>query len=283
MRTICVLLAGCLALGARAQSTRPAAPVGGAKSAPAAPAQATADDALCLLDEPLPDLDWRNVRLADAFMRLGSMVPTNFVIRWRELEQIGVTRDDILDVQTRRLTLAQVLWVIFNQVDASDARMAYTALPHAIVISSEDDIGSQMIVKIYPMADLALSTAVEDPVAYTPTRRQRSAAGGGGEVAAADGFGIGPGKRGAAVWTPLDLSGLKDLTVSNQEIYEERLRRLAVILTETIEPESWAVNGGQGSIQVYNGHFIVRNSLKVHEMIGGRVALADTRSKAVQP
>lgn len=287
MRTTSLLLVGCLTFGAGAQTTRPTAPAGAAPRGPSAPARLAEDDALRLLAEPLPDLDWRGVRLADVFVRLGSMVPTNFVIRWRELEQIGVTRDDILDVQTRHLTLGQVLWVVFNQVDASDARMAYTALPHAIVISSEEDLGSQMIVKLYSMTELALRTAVEDPVAYTPARRQRSAAsgaGGGGEVGRADGFGLGPGMRGAAVWEfTADKSYRADVAKANQEVFEERLRRLAVILTETIEPQSWAVNGGQGSIQVYNGHFIVRNSVKVHEMIGGRLTAAETRSKAVQP
>jgi hypothetical protein len=47
------------------------------------------------------------------------------------------------------------------------------------------------------------------------------------------------------------------------------------LITETIDPESWDVNGGRGRIRYYAPLrvLVVRNTLRVHEQLGG--ALGD--------
>ena len=42
-----------------------------------------------------------------------------------------------------------------------------------------------------------------------------------------------------------------------------------VFCVDTVEPDSWNVNGGTGSITPLRGQIIVRNSILVHQLLGG--------------
>ena len=41
------------------------------------------------------------------------------------------------------------------------------------------------------------------------------------------------------------------------------------MITTAVEPDSWLVNGGLGSISPWNGMLVVRNTPLVHQQIGG--------------
>jgi len=45
------------------------------------------------------------------------------------------------------------------------------------------------------------------------------------------------------------------------------------VIEDSIEPESWDVLGGRGTIRSYNRTLVVRNSVEVHEQIVGFFSL----------
>jgi hypothetical protein len=50
---------------------------------------------------------------------------------------------------------------------------------------------------------------------------------------------------------------------------QRRLRELIALITTSLEPESWAANGGSGTIVPFRDRLIVRNSPFVHQQLGG--------------
>ena len=50
---------------------------------------------------------------------------------------------------------------------------------------------------------------------------------------------------------------------------DEALHEIMELVLNTVEPESWQVNGmsGKGTIFPYHGHLIIRNSLHVHQIL----------------
>jgi hypothetical protein len=53
------------------------------------------------------------------------------------------------------------------------------------------------------------------------------------------------------------------------------MQDLITLIEQSVEPESWFVNGGLGSIVPFNKMLVVRNSIEVHEKIGGPFRLED--------
>ena len=47
------------------------------------------------------------------------------------------------------------------------------------------------------------------------------------------------------------------------------MAELIEAITGTIEPESWDVNGGPGTIRAFEGRLIVKNSPLVHQKLAG--------------
>ena len=56
---------------------------------------------------------------------------------------------------------------------------------------------------------------------------------------------------------------------------EEHMRQLIDVITNTIEPDSWAVNGGAGTIAPFKGMLVVRNTPSVHQKISGPLSEQD--------
>ena len=56
-----------------------------------------------------------------------------------------------------------------------------------------------------------------------------------------------------------------------EESVEDNLEKLADLIKNTIEPESWDDNGGRGTIRIFRRSLVIRNSIEVHEKIGGPV------------
>jgi hypothetical protein len=50
------------------------------------------------------------------------------------------------------------------------------------------------------------------------------------------------------------------------------MRELMTLIVETVEPESWKSAGGHGTISALRRQIVVRNSLQVHQMLGGHAS-----------
>jgi hypothetical protein len=49
------------------------------------------------------------------------------------------------------------------------------------------------------------------------------------------------------------------------------IEELIALIVQTVEPDSWADNGGLGTIQPFRNLLVVRNNILVHQALGGYV------------
>ncbi len=231
------------------------------------PAALSADQ---VLDLRLPDVDLDEATLEDAIAQLGQFANTNIVVIWNRLHALGIDRDQPITLSVKNLRLQQVLWLILDQASSQDVRLACRIEPNLIVISSADDLGREMIVRTYDIEDLLASrlryptlqigrthdyvagtnaTVAEGAVAVTPVIGRISS---GAELVGEDVLGDTYDRQGGEV-----------------DERDRYIRELLALVVTTIEPDSWAQNGGPGSVVEFKGMLVIRNSPFVHQLIGG--------------
>lgn len=290
-----VIVLGFLVFAAAAQTPAPEAPdrkepaaasgnsSGGGNHADQRPASDVAQRVSTseVLSTRVSEIDLRRMPLEDAFTRVAELGGANVIVRWRELQRIGIDPDEVVTFRGRNLTVGQMLWVLFNLVDTADARLGYLAEGDMILISSAEDFGQQMIIRTYDVNDL-LARPVEDMAPYfaggATDSLGNSPSSGGGEVQTIStqtaGLARNPHFRVSTFQGYRPDGG--SLAAVNREIWELRMHRLITIITATIEPDSWSVNGGVGSILPFDGRLIVRNSALVHQQLAGSLTVPPT-------
>jgi hypothetical protein len=60
--------------------------------------------------------------------------------------------------------------------------------------------------------------------------------------------------------------------MDDREGAEEEMDTLIDLIQNTVEPDTWAVNGGRGQIYPFRRLLIVYNSILVHQRLGGPVS-----------
>ena len=72
--------------------------------------------------------------------------------------------------------------------------------------------------------------------------------------------------------TPSVITGNSNDNEKNKgQTKEERAQQLLDVITSTIQPDIWQVNGGTAAIRFFNGNLIVTAPRSVHEALGGFV------------
>jgi len=192
-------------------------------------------------------------------------------VRYAVLEEQGIGRETPISLKVKGAALKQILWGIMNEAaGASGVTLAYQASSELIVLSTEQDLGEQMISRVYDCKEIhvdvpyfwreggdgvgvATVEGSEGKIFRTRVRRAKRPSGslGGGDL-----FG------------PLDAGAAPVLEVKSEE---EQLQEFTELILNAVEPESWAINGlgGKGTIFPYKGRLIIRNSLRVHRILAG--------------
>jgi hypothetical protein len=150
---------------------------------------------------------------------------------------------------------SQILWMVLSEAGGSDVKLAYSAAGNIITISTQEDLDGDMILKVYDVADLILRipnfrSARIDPAAAL----QPGNSGAGSSIIPTTGPEPEPGADGAD---------------------EPGIQALLRLIQDTVEPDSWHDNGGNGHIQAYGTLLVVRNSPRVHSLLGGYLRTAD--------
>jgi hypothetical protein len=211
---------------------------------------------LQLLNQRLPEVRFVEQPFEQVIDWLADFTQMNVVVRWDTLEDSGVERDVPISIQVKNLRLSQVLWLIMNEAGGADLRLAYRATGNLLVLSTEEDLGREMVTKVYDVADLLL----RPPSAPRPDFQQndqglgQQTQGGGG---------------GQSVFGNNQDNNRDDEDELDSDVQMEELINL---ITSTIEPDSWIVNGGgNGRIVSFNNVIIVTNTILVHQKIGGYI------------
>jgi hypothetical protein len=168
----------------------------------------------------------------------------NVVVKWKLLEAEGIEPDAEIHLKLTKVKLRKVLQLAFQQIteDLDGVELAAKADNNTLVISTKKDLFDEMVTRTYDVRHLLVTIPM-----FTERRLNDPAFGRGYAL----GGGVGrPGEFGDAS-------------------QEDQVRRLVDMITTHIEPETWQVNGGKGTIAYFQGMLVVRNNLEVQRRIGG--------------
>ena len=227
-------------------------------------AQARIPSTLKYLNERIPEVAFEEAPLDQVMDWMGSLTPMQVVVRWQTLEDAGIERDKPITMNVRGLRLSQVLWMIMKEAGGSDLNLAYRASGRLLTISTEEDLGKEMVVRVYDVSDLLVRAQrfTSAPQLDLQQAGQQSGSGGGGQNI----FG---GNSGGSQQDDDNRQGGRN-GEDNADINE-----LIDLIVQTVEPDSWTANGGPGTIQAFRNLLVVRNNILVHQSLGGYVRETD--------
>jgi hypothetical protein len=196
---------------------------------------------------------------------LADFTQLNISVRWQTLEDAGVARDTPITIQARNLRLSQILWMIMNEAAGSDLKLAYRASGTLLILSTEEDLSREMVTKIYDVADLLLDVPrAPRSMSFDVTQGM----GQGGQSGGGGGSGTGMFGQGTQQNQQQEQYG-------NEQGGQAQMDKLIELIQQTVEPDSWHLNGGQGTIVAFQRSLVVRNTILVHQRLGGYLTEED--------
>lgn len=282
---ICLLAIGCLVATGWAQSTGPGQDASKKTAEPRKPRLTMQKPDMPeralrrlstgqLLNLRFPSVSLDAVPLEQVMEWLAEQTGVNVLVRWSELEAVGVERHRAISVKARNLRFSQLLWLIMNEAGGRDGTLAYRATGNMIVLSTEEDLNRDMVVKVYDVHDLVHKVPYYANARFV--RTQTYVAGVQPRVA-----------QQAVAFQPIigeALSGVEMYTNDDdgERFRQEReggpdegMRELIDAIVASVQPESWGINGGPGSIRAFRGYLIVRNTPLVHQQLAGPLSEDD--------
>lgn len=227
--------------------------------------RAQVPDTLRILNQRIPDVRFQDTPFEQVMEWLADLTQLNISVRWQTLQDAGVERDTPISIQARNLRLTQVLWLIMNDAGGSEVKLGYRASGNLMVLSTAADLDKEMITKIYDVSDLltTLPQATRQ-AAFDVTQGMGQSGGSGGGGGGGSGMFGGQG------------SGINQgQDTQNQTSGATEIQTLVELIEQTVEPDSWRTNGGPGTIVPFQRMLIVRNTILVHQRLGGYVSDSD--------
>jgi len=211
-----------------------------------------------VLNQTIPDFTMQDGSLREAIDFLQAVAANvNIEVRWKILEDAGVEPEKLnITLKLKNARLSQVLRDLMQQAGGGELLLAYRAVGKSIVVSTERDLGGEMVSKTYDLRDLLIGTAhFEAPQVDISQALNQS----------------GSGSSGSSIFsgssTTGNVGGGAGLTGDEGPEMQKILR----IIKTTISPDSWEDNGGKGTINPFNGLIVVYNTPLVHQQIAGFV------------
>ncbi len=241
-----------------AQTTR--LPSEGATEVPRA-VRARTNAAAALLLKRVDKVDWREATFEGVIDWLNDHGEgkVNIIPRWGPLGVEGVGPETLVTLRLNGTTVGEVLNEVRDQLSET-GELAYRGVGNTLRISTREDFGRKMELRIYDVTDILFQVpnmGRDAPIIDLQQASQSGASGGGG--------GGGQGVFGGGS------SGTQQQTSGQQakRILDEQLDDLRELIEEIIAPETWEAGGGRGRIRAYNSSLIIYNTIEVHEMIAG--------------
>ncbi len=207
---------------------------------PTPPAKMVTDRAVRAMKMSVRDVRFDEAALEDVTDWLQRTTKANVLVKWKVLEKAGIRRDCPITIHESRVRLDELLRLVFVQAtkDRPGLELAAHADGNTLIITTREELNSRLIVKTYEVQDLLF--VVPD-----------FAAGSGGGPGVAGGIRQGGGRE----REPADPA-----------------KQLIDTITQTIEPATWKVNGGKGTIVLFKGQLVIRNNLEVHQRLAELLA-----------
>lgn len=214
-----------------------------------------------ILNQRIPEVEFVNQPLDSVIEWLGDLTQLNIVVRWQTLADAGIERDTQISIKVRNLRLSQVLWLIMNEVGHGELELAYRASGSLLVLSTETDLGKEQVTKVYDVSDLLITIPrAQRRSSFDVTQgmgQGRSSGGGGG------GSGSGMFQQGSQNQNQEDPNNQTGASAV-------AMQQLIDLIMDTVEPDSWAAKGGgNGTIHAFGRLLVIRNTILVHQRLGG--------------
>ncbi|MCG3130489.1 MAG: hypothetical protein FLDDKLPJ_01251 [Phycisphaerae bacterium] len=211
-----------------------------------------------VLNQRVSEVAWEEEPFEKVIDWLQTQGPINVVPHWKAMELEGITRDTLVTVNLRDTTVREVVNQALEWVREGTAVVTFQGTGNTLRISTQNDFNREenFQVKVYDVTDI---------LARIPDFRGavridiETASQGTGQNASIFRGGPGGDDEGAAA--------------GEVGIDDPQSAALQVLIEQTIEPASWIGYGGAGSIRVFNRQLVIRNSIDVHEKIGGRFVI----------
>lgn len=210
-----------------------------------------------ILNQVVLEVSFQDAPFDQVMAWIGDTLQINVVVRWNRLEELGVERDTPISIQAQNLRASQILWMIMSEAGGTDVKLAYRASGNLLVMSTANDLGQELIVKVYDIGDLLLNVPRFVGPRVDLSQLQQSGQGGSGQSI----FGQGNQQQ-------QDPDEQQQGNNQNQ-FQSEGARQLIELIQTTVEPDSWQANGGLGTIRAYRNQIVVRNNILVHQALGG--------------
>jgi hypothetical protein len=212
---------------------------------------ARAQSANVSLNRILPQVNFAGVALSDAIDYLRDVTGANIHVDWKTLEAAGVDKGVQVNMRLRSVPIRKVLNLLLNEAGGQGgALLTWYADEGVIEVTTREVSDRQMITRVYDVQDLI----VEIPDFVGPTFNIEQSNSGGG--------------RGSSGSGQSPLQGSNNQDNDKQLTRAERAQQLIDVITNTIQPEIWQVNGGTAAIRFFNGSLIVTAPRSVHEALG---------------
>lgn len=215
---------------------------------------------LIQLRKRIPEVSFTELPLDQVIDWVQSYTGMNVVVRWQTLTDAGIDKDKPISINVKNLPLSQVLWMIMQEAGGTDLKLAYRASGNLLILSTEEDLGREMLTKVYEVADLLIRPPYFSgaPRIDLSQQQQGGTQGGGGQSVFQGGANGG--------------GGTEDQGANNQrEGQAGDMQALITLITQVVQPDSWEINGGVGTITAWRNMIVVRNNILVHQQIGGPI------------
>ena len=198
------------------------------------------------LRQVMPEVKFDSMKLGQAIDALRRMSGANIFVNWRRLEELpehfGPNTPVSMEVRLKNVTLGQAIAKVLDCADPSrhlQTRTLGYGIRDSIITISEGWPDVVSVGRWYYVQDL-----INDPAHYGLDRPQTVQD-------------VGPTTRGG-------LFANEPPVNSRQEIIDQ----LVMLITESVDPESWRDNGGTaGSIRSWAGRLIIHQTPENHQKI----------------
>ncbi len=196
--------------------------------------------------------DFNENKLEDVLTYIQTLTQVPSDIDWESLEAIGIRKDTPISLKLSPLPVQTLLDRVLAKAAGGDQfrRAGWTVDRGVLVIGSQEELNKHKSLVIYNIQDLLFDIPdyTEVPEIDLNSVLQQSQGGGGGQ------------------------SPFQDQNQNEQDrpTREEKIRQIQDIITQNVDYEGWADNGGDvGRIQELNGSLIITNTPKNHREIVG--------------
>jgi hypothetical protein len=223
------------------------------------------------LARPVPAITLDETPLADTFDFLQNLTGAGFYVDWAELELAGVDETTPVSLQLRGVSFRKLLQLTLDTVSPFEPLTFY--IDEGIIhITTLDKADRMLVTRLYDIRDLI----VEIPDFPVEDANLGGFGGGGGFGGAGGGGGLGNqgggggfGNQGGGGGGFGNQGGGGGGGGGNDDgrSEAERAQEIIDLITSTIRPDVWEVNGGTATIRFFQGNLVVNAPRSVHERL----------------